>query len=114
MRLAAISRMASSESAWSTLDCRRVIAAYTLACAVRELADSCSSFCLRCDKNAVMNGNSSRRLTVLLTQIVLEQRHELPAVDRLGDVVVASTLEAGFHVFLFATSGNQDDGSVAQ
>src|SRR4051812_27144265 len=102
--------MASNESAWSTLDCRRVIAAYTLACAVSALPASRSSSCLRCDKNAVMNGNSSIRLTALLTQVVLQQGHQLPAVDRLSDVVVASTLEAGFHVFLLATSGDENDG----
>src|SRR5438270_3529418 len=107
MRLAAISRIASSESAWSTLDCNRVMAAYTLACVVRALAASCSSFCLRCDKKAVMNGNSSIRLTVLLTQVVVEQGHQLTAVNRLGDVIVASALEAGFHVFLFAAGGDQ-------
>src|SRR5580693_1497242 len=48
----------------------------------------------------------------LLAQIALYEGYEFGTIHRLGDVVVASALETGLHVRLFATSGDQNDWNL--
>src|SRR5258708_10282051 len=50
----------------------------------------------------------------LLPEIAMEERDQFKAVYRFGDVVVATALEAGFDVLLFAPGGHQDDGGLPQ
>src|SRR5579863_573876 len=89
-------------------------AAYTLAC------EPISSIELLLSSSA---GESERLLMLLetsfpsdslLPEIAMEERDQFKAVNRFGDVVVATALEAGFHVLLFAAGGHQDDGGIPQ